>query len=330
VPFQLINNYGPTECTVVATSGRVLPDDSQHGLPSIGLPITNTQVYILDESGRQVPTDTEGELYIGGASIARGYRNRPDLTAKRFIPDPFAVKLGARMFKTGDVAKRLPDGRVAFVRRMDNQIKVRGFRVEPDEIVAALNRHPRVVQSMVVARKAAQGDGHLVGYVVPTLEGLPTPSELRDFLRVRLPDYMVPEIFVKLESLPLSANGKVSRLNLPAPNETNTLRDSTFTAPRNDLEKTVAEILGNLLGVEQVDVEANFFELGGHSLVGAQLIARIRRAFGVEMSLRVLFEGPTVAQLSAEIGRLLELEEINEDDGQCALQTSALTGNQTD
>jgi len=329
LPFQLINNYGPTECTVVATSGRVLPDDSQHGLPAIGRPITNTQIYILDEAGRQVPADTEGELHIGGASIARGYRNRPELTAKRFVPDPFAAKPGGRLFKTGDMARRLPDGRVAFVRRMDNQVKLRGFRVEPDEIAVVLNRHPRVVQSLVVARKAAQGDGHLVGYVVPAPEGPPTPRELRDFLQARLPAYMVPEIFVKLESLPLSANGKISLLDLPAPNEANTLRDPTFTAPRNDMEKTVAEMLGGLLGREQVDVEANFFELGGHSLVGAQLIGRIRRAFGVEMSLRILFEGPTVAQLSVEIERLLELEEVNDNEGQCVLEPSAPTESET-
>jgi amino acid adenylation domain-containing protein len=308
VPFQLINNYGPTECTVVATSGRVLPDDSKHGLPPIGLPIANTQIYVLDESGLQVPAGTEGELHIGGAGVARGYRNRPDLTAKRFVPDPFVARPGGRLFKTGDVARLLSDGQIAFVRRMDDQIKVRGFRVEPNEITAVLNRHPRVLQSLVVARQAEPGERRLVGYVVPAPDGPPTPSELGDFLRVRLPDYMVPEIFVKLESLPLSANGKIGRLELPAPSEANTLRDHTFTAPRTDLEKTVANILGSLLGVERVDVEANFFVLGGHSLLGAQLIARVRRELGVEMSLRVLFEGPTVAELSAEIERLRVLK----------------------
>jgi amino acid adenylation domain-containing protein len=324
LPFQLINNYGPTECTVVATSGPVLTEDATHGPPPIGSPITNAQIYILDESGRPVPPDTAGELYIGGAGVARGYRNRPELTARRFVPDPFAAKPGGRLFKTGDVARLRSDGRVDFVGRLDDQIKVRGFRIEPNEIVAELNRHPRVVQSLVVARPGAQGEGHLVGYVVPAPEGPPTPGELRDLLLVRLPDYMVPEIFVKLESLPLSANGKISRSDLPAPGETNTLRDHTFTAPRTDVEKTVADILGGLLSVGQVDVKANFFALGGHSLVGAQLISRVRRVFGVEMSLRVLFKGPTVAELSAEIERLLvlKIEGMSDDEAQSVLESA--------
>jgi amino acid adenylation domain-containing protein len=309
LPFELVNNYGPTECTVVATSGRILPEGTKNGLPSIGRPITNTQIYILDESGRPLPAGTEGELYIGGAGIGRGYRNRPELTAKRFVADPFAAQPGGRLFKTGDIARMLPNGEVAFVRRMDDQIKVRGFRIEPNEIAAVLNQHPRVRQGVVVARETEHAGKHLVGYVVPGLDGLPRLSELRDFLRARLPDYMVPDIFVKLESLPLSTNGKINRPELAAPNELNTLRDEAFAAPRNDLEKKVAEILGGLLGVEGVGVDANFFDLGGHSLVGAQLIARIRSTFGVEMKLRALFEGPTVAKVAAEIQRLLVLKQ---------------------
>jgi amino acid adenylation domain-containing protein len=308
LPFQLINNYGPTECTVVATSGRVPPNASEHGDPPIGTPIANTQVYILDESGRQVPADTEGELYIGGAGVARGYRNREELTGTRFVPDTFAAKPGGRLFKTGDVAKLLSDGQIAFVGRADDQIKVRGVRIEPNEITAALNRHPCVLQSVVVAHQAPAGDRRLVGYLAPGPKGPPALGELRDFLRGRLPDYMVPETFVLLESLPLSANGKINRSDLPAPTEANTLRDHKFTAPRTETEKTVAGMLAGLLGVERVDVEENFFALGGHSLLGAQLIARVRSTIGVEMSLLVLFEGPTVAELSAEIERLLALK----------------------
>jgi amino acid adenylation domain-containing protein len=327
LPFQLVNNYGPTECTVVATSGRVFPEDTQNVLPPIGRPIANTQVYILDESGQPLPAGTEGELYIGGAGVVRGYRNRPDLTAKRFVSDPFAAKPGGRMFKTGDIARLLPDGQAVFVRRMDDQVKVRGFRIEPNEIAAVLNHHPRVMQSVVVARETAEGGRHLVGYVVPALEDSPTPGELRDFLRVRLPDYMIPDIFVKLENLPLSTNGKINRSELAAPNEVNTLRDTEFTAPRNDLEKKVAGILGSLLGVEGVDVEANFFDLGGHSLVGAQLIARIRSVFGVEMKLRALFEGPTVAKVSEEIQRLvLKREGEKDNEVQGMLETDAHAG----
>ena len=313
LPFELINNYGPTECTVVATSGRILADGSNHGLPPIGRPIANTHIYILDESGRPVPAGTEGELYIGGAGVARGYLNRPELTAKRFVHDPFVAGSGHRLFKTGDIAKFLPDGQIAFVRRADDQIKVRGFRIEPSEITAALNKHSHVGQSCVVARQAGSGERHLVGYLVLAPESTLTPSELRDFLRGRLPDYMVPETFVKLDKLPLSANGKVHRAALPEPSESNILRDHTFTAPRNDLEKTVAGILGSLLDMEQVDVTANFFALGGHSLVGAQLIARVRREFQIEMSLRVLFETPTVAELSLEIERLLALKAQRSD-----------------
>jgi acyl carrier protein len=212
------------------------------------------------------------------------------------------------LFKTGDIAKPLPDGQIAFVRRMDDQIKVRGFRIEPNEITAVLDRHPRVLQSVVVAREIGSGDRQLAGYVVAKPEGAPTPSELREFLRASLPQYMVPEIFVKLDSLPLSGNGKIDRSALPTPGDTNILQDHTFTPPRTDMEKTLAGILGGLLGVARVDVEANFFVLGGHSLVGAQLIARLRREFGVEMSLRVLFEAPTLADLSAEIERLLDLK----------------------
>jgi amino acid adenylation domain-containing protein len=308
LPFQLINNYGPTECTVVATSGRVLPHDSKHSLPSIGLPIRNTQAYILDESGRQVPAGIEGELHIGGAGVARGYRKRPELTAKRFIPDHFAAELGGRLFKTGDIAKLLPDGQIAFVRRMDDQVKIRGFRIEPNEIAAVLNRHPQVAHSVVMVRQVLEGERRLVAYLVPSPEGSPTPGELRDFLGSRLPEYMVPDIFVELENLPLSANGKISRSDLPEPCEANTLLDLTFTAPRTEVEKSVVNILGGLLGVKQVDVEGNFFVLGGHSLVGAQLINRVRNEFGVEMSLRALFDGPTVAELSVEIERLLALK----------------------
>jgi amino acid adenylation domain-containing protein len=307
LPFELINNYGPTECTVVATSGRILPEDLKHEAPSIGLPIANTQVYILDESGRQVASGALGEIYIGGAGVARGYRNRPELTAERFVPDPFAGR--GRLFKTGDIGRRLPDGRIAFVGRAHDQIKVRGFRLEPNEISAAINQHPGVLQSQVVARQDGDGDTRLIGYLVLAEEGAPAPTELRDFLKARLPEYMVPEIFVRLESLPLSPNGKVDRALLPAPTEENTLRDQEITAPRTDVEKTVANMLGTLLGTDRVDVEGNFFVLGGHSLVGAQLIARIRNTYGVEMSLRVLYEGPTVAQLALEIERMLALKE---------------------
>jgi amino acid adenylation domain-containing protein len=302
LPFELVNNYGPTECTVVTTSGPVPPNGQADRLPPIGRPIANTQVYILNESGKQAAEGEEGELYIGGAGLARGYRNRPELTAERFVPNPF--KAGEQLFRTGDRVKILPDRQIAFLGRMDEQVKVRGYRVEPNEVAAALNAHPDVMQSVVVGREFAPGDNRLIGYLVSAADFTPTPTDLRQFLAARLPDYMVPSAFVTLDALPLTPNGKVDRDALPIPDETNTLRDNTHTLPRTETEKTVAAILTRLLGLERVDVHENFFSLGGHSLLGAQLVARVRAAFGVEMPLRVLFEAPTVAGLSAEIDHL--------------------------
>ena len=327
LPFLLVNNYGPTECTVVATSGPVHSNDSTHELPPIGCPIVNTPVYILDESGKQVPMETAGELHIGGMGVARGYRNRPELTAQRFIPNPFGAKPGERLFKTGDLARLLSDGQIAFLGRIDEQVKVRGFRVEPNEVTATLNEHPHIQQSVVVAREVAPGDTRLIAYFVAVPQSHPTLGELRDFLGARLPDFMVPATFVRLEKLPLTANGKVDRMSLPAPEDTNTLRDSAYTAPRTDMEKTVAGILERVLGLEHVDVEENFFSLGGHSLLGAQLVARLRDTFGIEMPLRVIFEAPSVAELSSEIDRLLvaKVEAMSEKEVQRLLNSTPET-----
>jgi amino acid adenylation domain-containing protein len=304
LPFLLVNNYGPTECAVVSTSGPVHPTSSTDHLPPIGRAIANTEVYILNEAGNQVPAETTGELHIGGIGVARGYRNRPELTAQKFIPNPFAVR-PERLFKTGDLARFLPDGQIAFVGRSDEQMKIRGLRIEPNEVTATLDAHPGIQQSVVVAREVASGDTRLIGYVVPVPESHLTLSALRDFLRARLPDYMVPATFVSLEKLPLTPNGKVDRLSLPAPDKCNALRDDPRAASQTEMEKTVAGILERLLNLEHVDVEENFFSLGGHSLLGAQLVARLRDTFGIEMPLRVIFEAPSVAELSAEVGRLL-------------------------
>ncbi len=305
LPFLLVNNYGPTECTVVATSGPVHSNASTDQLPPIGCAIANTEIYILDESGNQVAVGTAGELHVGGIGVARGYRNRPQLMAQRFIPNRFNDKLGERLFKTGDRASFLPDGGIVFLGRIDEQVKVRGFRVEPNEVTASLNAHPCIQQSVVVAREVAPSDARLIGYLVLAPESHLTLSALRAFLRARLPDYMVPATFVRLEKLPLTPNGKVDRMSLPAPDESNTLRDDAYAAPRTEMEKRVAGILERLLNLEHVDVEENFFSLGGHSLLGAQLIARLRDTFGIEMPLRVIFEAPTVADLATEIEALL-------------------------
>ncbi len=318
LPFQLVNNYGPTECTVLATSGTVLPNEHPDRLPSIGSPIDNVQVHILNEGMRQAPIGESGEIYIGGAGLARGYRNQPDLTAERFVPDPFSSEPGARLFRTGDLGRYLPDGQIAFLGRVDEQVKIRGFRIEPAEIVKVLDEHPAVQASTVVAREVEPGDKRLVAYFVPAAKAQPMHTELRNFIAARVPEYMVPATFVKLETLPLNPSGKVDRAALPAPNAENTLRDSSFVAPRTPIEERLAAMLALLLDLDRVGVEDNFFLLGGHSLLGTQLIARVRDAFAVELSLRTLFDAPTVSKLSAQIEALLlaKLEAMSEEEAQ--------------
>lgn len=321
MPFQLVNNYGPTECTVVTTSGVVFPNEQPDRLPSIGSPINNVQAYILNENGQQVAVGEAGEIYIGGAGLARGYRNRPDLTAERFVPNPFYSEPGARLFRTGDLGRYLPDGQIAFLGRLDEQVKIRGFRIEPAEIVRVLNEYPAVQASAMMAREIEAGDKRLVAYFVPAANAQPTHTELRNFIASRLPEYMVPVLFVKLEALPVNASGKVDQSALPAPNTNNTLRDSIFVAPRTPIEERLAATLASLLALDRVSVEDNFFLLGGHSLLGTQLIARIRDAFGVELSLHALFDAPSVSQLSARIEELLvaKLEAMSEEEAECLL-----------
>jgi amino acid adenylation domain-containing protein len=300
LPFTLVNNYGPTECTVVTTSGPVEPEPFGETLPTIGRPIDNVDVLVLDEALRPVPPGAAGELYIGGAGLARGYRGRPDLTAERFVPHP--DEPGARLYRTGDRARLLGDGRVAFLGRVDDQLKIRGYRVEPDEIAAALGAQPGVAACSVVARDDG-GERRLVAYVVPAAGAALGREALATALRGSLPDYMVPATFVTLSALPLTISGKVDRAALPAPDATNTLRDGDVVAPRTEVETELAAIVSSLLGVDEVSVQDNFFLLGGHSLLGTQLIVRVRDVFGVELSLRTLFDAPTIADLAAEIER---------------------------
>ncbi len=323
LPFAVVNNYGLTECAVVSTSGRVPPaaPGAQPTLPpSIGRPIANTQAYILDAARRPVPAGEPGELYIGGAGLAQGYHNRPDLTAERFIPHPFSNRPGARLYRTGDLARYLPDGQIQFMGRADDQIKIRGYRVEPAEIVAALGAHPAIRTGVVLAREDTPGDKRLVAYIVPAAHGAdrPADSALGDYLRARLPDYMIPASFVWLEALPLTPNGKVDRDALPAPAPDGTAgeEDADFVAPRTGVEERVAALVALLLGLERVGVDDNFFMLGGHSLLGTQLIARVRAAFGVDLTLRGLFDAPTVAELAAEVERLIlaKIEAMSDDE----------------
>jgi amino acid adenylation domain-containing protein len=312
LPFLLVNNYGPTEGTVVATSGPVLPDGSPEMLPPIGTGITNTQIYLLDEQLNPVPAGAPGQIYIGGAGLARGYRNRPDLTAEKFIPNPFSVEPASRLYQTGDLARQLPDGRIVFLGRTDDQVKIRGYRIEPSEIAGVLNRHQDICASLVVAREDTPGDKRLVAYLVLDSGSDLTHTGLREFLRGILPEYMLPAVFVRLDAFPLTPNGKIDRSALPPPQPANTLQDEVLEGPRTGTEQRVAQILGDLLELDQIGLDDNFFLLGGHSLLGAQLIARLRTAFGVEIGLRSLFEAPTVAALSTEVERLAENQESSE------------------
>jgi len=305
LPFTLVNNYGPTESTVVATSGVVAPMGSDAKQPSIGRAIDGTQIHILDEQMHPVAAGTSGELFIGGASLARGYRNRPELTAAKFVPNPFSNGSGAgRLYRTGDRARLLPNGEIEFLGRFDDQVKIRGYRVELDEISSVLNSHPEVKASAVTVASMGGGEKRLIGYLVLDRGSRSTANLFREFLQRRVPDYMIPATFVRVSALPLTTNGKVDRSALPAPNG-NTLPEEAYVAPRSVVEQRLAELIAPLLHVERVGANDNFFLLGGHSLLGTQLLTRISETFGVELSLLTIFDHPTLAGMSSEIERLI-------------------------
>ena len=295
LPFKFFNNYGPTENTVVTTSGQILSAESDGKFPPIGRPIANTQVYILDRYLQLLPIGVYGEIYIGGLSLARGYLNRPDLTSERFIANPFVAN--ERLYKTGDLGRYLPDGNIDFLGRIDHQVKIRGFRIELGEIETVLSQHPQVQQVVVIVREDHPGNKYLTAYIVSTTETL-TSSELRQFLKEHLPEYMIPAAFVILKALPLTPNGKVDRRILPKPEITNAELETTFVAPRTALEAKLAEIWCTVLHREQVGIYDNFFELGGHSLLITSVISRIQEHFSIVLPLRSLFTAPTIAELS--------------------------------
>jgi amino acid adenylation domain-containing protein len=305
LPFAVFNNYGPAECTVVAASTLVVPETSPASLPSIGAPITNTLIYILDENLQPLPQGAVGEIYIGGAQVADGYLNQPELTAEKFLHNPFSHEWGSRLYKTGDLGRWRSDGQIDFLGRVDDQIKIRGQRIEPDEIAAWLNRHPAVLSSVVMAREDDPGDKKLVAYLVLGEGEEPSRGALQQFLNPHLPGYMVPATFVRLQQIPLTTNGKINRAGLPVPTEANTIGEKQFAAPQSRTEQQVERIVASLLRLKQVGKDENFFLLGGHSLLGTQVITQARNTFGVELSLRTIFEFPTIAGLSAEIEKLL-------------------------
>jgi len=332
---RLINEYGPTETVVGCCVYEVQGDDPRRGSVPIGRPVANTQLYVLDPNMNPVPPGVMGELYIGGAGVARGYLNRPELTQQKFLADPFSGRSGARLYKTGDLARYRQDGTLEFLGRIDDQVKVRGYRVELGEIEATLADHSGVKSCVVLAREDEPGDKQLVGYVVPSENESPTVEELRQFLRQRLPDYMVPAQFVFLKSFSLTPNGKIDRKALPAPSRR--LRETAefvapldpleqvlaglsggksdrealptpphesqqpardFVRPRTETERSLAAIWTDLLKAENIGINDDFFDLGGHSLLAIKAVSRIRDVFEVGLPIQTLFANPTIAGLS--------------------------------
>lgn len=315
LPFKLINNYGPTECAVVVTSGVITAAERQSERPNIGAPVAHTQIHILDENRQPVANGSIGEIYIGGNNVGRGYRNQPELTAQRFLPDPFSDRPEARMYRSGDRGRMLNDGRIEFHGRVDGQEKIRGHRVEPDEVAILLKQHPQISTCAVIG----YGDvaqRQLAAYIVPRPGANPDAAQLREFLTTRVPDYMLPSSFTRLCELPLNSSGKLNRCALPPPSTPTGRESVAYRAPDSSLEKRVCAIIGQILNVAEVGLDDNFFLLGGHSLLGTQLVLRVRQQFGVELTLRGLFQAPTPGTLAAEVERLLigRLASMSEDE----------------
>ncbi|HEU4834421.1 MAG TPA: amino acid adenylation domain-containing protein [Pyrinomonadaceae bacterium] len=296
---DLQNLYGPTEAAVDVTFWECRRDGDQKVVP-IGKPIANTQMYVLDRQQRVVPVGVNGELYIGGDGLARGYLNRPELTAEKFVPHPFSEREGARLYRTGDVGRWLSDGSIEFLGRVDEQVKLRGFRIELGEIEVALQQHPALREAVVVVREPAPQQKQLVAYVVAHDESV-TTAELRTYLKGLLPEYMIPQVFVNLNEIPLTPNGKVDRRALPVPEN---VERAAMEAARTPVEEVLLGIWSEVLGVA-VGVADDFFELGGHSLLATQVVSRARAAFGIELTLPELFESPTVQDLAAVVERAL-------------------------
>ena len=311
LPFDVVNNYGPTECTVVATSTVITPGSD--GLPPIGRPISGASVYLLDENGRPVPEGSAGEIYVAGNGVGRGYRNLPDSTCRNFLPDHFSATAGARMYRTGDRGVRRSDGQIEFRGRLDRQIKIRGQRVELDEIDSILTAHPSVDFAKAIAKVSPEGESQLVAYVLPKKNALaPTTNELQKHVLNSLPDHMVPPIFVRLNDLPLSPNGKLDLKLLPQPTNANLLQSRAAKEFASPIEEKLLNIVRELLKNDAVVAADNFFLAGGHSLLGMQLVIKVQTAFGVELTLRQLFEAPSVESLAVVIQTALRGQRLAE------------------
>ncbi|WP_017653098.1 non-ribosomal peptide synthetase [Fortiea contorta] len=331
----LINEYGPTETVVGCCIYQVSKADNYCDSIPIGHPIANTQLYVLDQYLQPVPTGVAGELYIGGAGLARGYLNQPQLTAQKFILHPFSDEPGARLYKTGDKVRFRVDGNLEFLGRLDDQVKLRGYRIELGEIEALLCLHPTVKEAVVMVREDVTDDQRLVAYLVVKPDSNLSVNNLRSFLQEKLPEYMIPTAFIPLHTLPLTTNGKVDRRVLPAPEQVSVIAEF-FVAPRNSLEQELADIWAEVLRVEKVGIHNNFYTLGGHSLLVTQLISRIRDILGVELLIQDVFANPTVAELSVVVTQklaeqfddeslarsLAELEDLSDQDIQLILSDS--------
>ena len=289
--------YGITETTVHAMYRPIRKTDLTSGVGSvIGVPIPDLQIHLLDENLKPVAPGTPGEICVGGAGVARGYLNRPELTAQRFVADPFSPEPGAKLHRSGDLAKISERGEMEYLGRMDHQVKIRGFRVELGEIESALNQYPAIRESAVIVHEASGGDKRLIAYFVPTGTA-PTVTELREHLSARLPDYMIPAVFTFLQSMPLTTNGKLDRRALPAPDQSRPRLKETFVAPRNEREQSLAAIWSEVLAIGEIGIHDNFFELGGDSIRSIAILAKAQRR-GLNLSLQQLFQQSTIAQLA--------------------------------
>jgi acyl-coenzyme A synthetase/AMP-(fatty) acid ligase/acyl carrier protein len=302
---RIYNMYGPTETTIWSTTHPV--EQTADAIP-IGRPIANTQVYILDQWQRPVPEGASGELYIAGAGVVRGYLNRPELTAERFVQSPFCDDPAARMYRTGDRVRYLPNGAIEYQGRMDFQVKIRGYRIELGEIETVLERRPGIGQAVVTAREDKPGDKRLVAYVVLKPDAPPNSSELRSYLRETLPEHMQPAAFVALEAMPLTANGKIDRNALPAPEGREMPLESVYKPAETGLQESIVDIWKEALGVDQVGIHDNFFDLGAHSLLVAEVHGKLEELLGKEIPLVTMFRYPTV---SALVGHLTQNESEN-------------------
>jgi len=316
--------YGPTEATIICASYDVSREEAiDHQM--IGRPLPNTTLRILDKAGKLVPIGVDGEICIGGAGLSRGYRQRADLTAESFVPDEYSTCAGARIYRTGDRGRYLPDGNIEFTGRMDEQVKVRGFRIELGEIESVLREHQSVKEAVVIALEDKGNEKRLVAYVVTAQDASRNVSELRSHLKERLPEYMIPSAFVYLDALPLTSHGKIDRRALPAPDAERPALAEAFIAPRTPAEKSLASIWTKLLGINRVGINDNYFELGGDSLLATQLVSQLRGVFEVELPLVNLFQYPTLAELAASIEEAIieQMEEISDEEAEQLLKNAS-------